>query len=685
MMIMNKKTIDVRNDFMNKNYNNETVNGEKTLDYINTTTDAALKINYHVGVFSSVINLVLYHIMANHKADALHQLQKAEELMTTYDLSKTELLNLHRIHSIYFTEITYDLESAIEHSQKAMQLAEELGLKDIQMRIKANMAVINQSLGFNEIAADYLNESIAYAELIKDDHHLTYYYLNMGIICFALNQFDKSESYHKRSLQLAKEYHNLPVTQEASAGLSQLYIKQSRYKLALETLSDSKLITSNRKTTKYDMNIILSLAQLHMAQEKFQEAYDILIKYEHKLDEIEHKPTQTEYYELASKVASQLADYQTAYEYMLKYQAIYEEVTTINSEKLMNKVIQNQYKKALNRLENIANIGREITTLDDLCDVLMEVKKILSNLMTIDSIGIGKYDHEQIIYDHFYSEGVLLDPIVLNVNDESSLAAWCIRNNKPIIVNDLDEDSKIYTNRPLIKKGVYNNIRNNHINALMYMPLVVKNEVLGVFTLQSTEKFAYTQEDMEMFKIVSSYVAIALKNITQAKTLEKLSITDSLTCIMNRRGFTDYFTDMMRLGSQLTSIGMLMIDLDYFKKINDEHGHLTGDLMLQAIARILKDTESKHICPARLGGEEFGFILINMSEEAVMTFAEEIRSRIMSLRIVKQQHNISVTTSIGVSYNSYNTNLDFKICYHEADSALYEAKENGRNQVVLYK
>lgn len=172
----------------------------------------------------------------------------------------------------------------------------------------------------------------------------------------------------------------------------------------------------------------------------------------------------------------------------------------------------------------------------------------------------------------------------------------------------------------------------------------------------------------------------------QLKLIEKLSITDELTSLYNRRHFNDVFTrEFSRAKREKRSIAFLMFDVDFFKAYNDTYGHQKGDMALKEIGRLLNDFSKRGSDFAfRLGGEEFGMIFSEKSFEEAVTFAEKLREEVEDLGILHSSSTISdlLTISIGLVYFESVGNINENHVYKQVDENLYKAKESGRNKVV---
>jgi diguanylate cyclase (GGDEF)-like protein len=186
-------------------------------------------------------------------------------------------------------------------------------------------------------------------------------------------------------------------------------------------------------------------------------------------------------------------------------------------------------------------------------------------------------------------------------------------------------------------------------------------------------------------KIVKLRIRNQIQIINQLRTIERLSRIDQLTNIPNRRSFDERMQMEWKLAlREQTPIGILMIDVDNFKNLNDTYGHQQGDVVLQAIAKIFPlSFRRPGDFAARWGGEEFVVLLPNTTKEGVMDVAEKIRSDIEN-EVIPCENNspLNVTVSIGVN-SVVPSREDYVDAFiSSADKALYTAKKSGKNMVV---
>ncbi len=218
--------------------------------------------------------------------------------------------------------------------------------------------------------------------------------------------------------------------------------------------------------------------------------------------------------------------------------------------------------------------------------------------------------------------------------------------------------------------------------AIIVEPIVYKNTVLGVILLASLRP--YEEQVLEELKVYTHGLSLGMHNAIIHDKLEQLSVLDPLTKIYNIRfgieRLKEEFDRSVRIKNPL---GVLMLDIDHFKKINDTYGHLVGDQVLISITNIIRDNIRKGDIFVRYGGEEFLVILPGASNEGLRKTSEKIRRYIEENTIQYNSQSIKITISIGgTSYPEYDAE-DFEKLIEQADGNLYQSKDSGRNRTTI--
>lgn len=228
--------------------------------------------------------------------------------------------------------------------------------------------------------------------------------------------------------------------------------------------------------------------------------------------------------------------------------------------------------------------------------------------------------------------------------------------------------------------------------SILSLPLLRNQKLEGILLLTSKKKNFFKDYQIKILELICSYFIVSLEKARYVEKAKHSSERCGLTGLYNYRYFDEYLTKMMDdLKSQnISDLSLIMLDIDYFKRINDNYGHQSGNDILCGIADLLHREISSQGTIARYGGEEFVILLPNYSKEAAMNVAEHLRKSIeqqpfeISPDLIEDvsQMVVHVTASIGVS-SAFEDADDGPSLLRNADHAMYiGAKQNGRNRVA---
>lgn len=208
------------------------------------------------------------------------------------------------------------------------------------------------------------------------------------------------------------------------------------------------------------------------------------------------------------------------------------------------------------------------------------------------------------------------------------------------------------------------------------------DDVFINFATWSINAYTFMLGAVSQFFISSLFVLMLSYRLNQ--NLESIATIDSLTGVLNRRGLEDAAFKMQGICKRINlNMAILVIDMDHFKKVNDKYGHLFGDEVLKDLTQTIADILRSGDVLGRYGGEEFLVFLPNTNEKDATNLAERIRIGVEKALYTVNHKTIKGTVSIGVA-DSVRAGYDFKGLVAAADSALYMAKNSGRNRVVSY-
>jgi diguanylate cyclase (GGDEF)-like protein len=190
------------------------------------------------------------------------------------------------------------------------------------------------------------------------------------------------------------------------------------------------------------------------------------------------------------------------------------------------------------------------------------------------------------------------------------------------------------------------------------------------------------EDDREVLRSLAAQTTLALENVDLHFQVQRQAVTDELTALANHRRFQELLaTEMDQVRRYRYPVGLIMLDVDDFKTVNDTYGHPQGDVVLREVARVVRESSRETDAPARYGGEEMSVILPHTDLEGAIAIAERIRTSIEALQIplIDSRGSLRVTASLGVAACS-DGNKDALI--GSADAALYTAKRQGKNRTV---
>ncbi|MDD5428331.1 MAG: sensor domain-containing diguanylate cyclase [Candidatus Omnitrophica bacterium] len=250
---------------------------------------------------------------------------------------------------------------------------------------------------------------------------------------------------------------------------------------------------------------------------------------------------------------------------------------------------------------------------------------------------------------------------------------WVLKNRKSLIVEDVVTDFRFSTDKQGDLKKIF--------RSLIATPLVSGDKVIGILRMDSARKVAYTQDDLRLLDIIADLGAISIENALLYARTQELAIIDSMTGLAVRRYFLERLhAEVKRTAMKKGKMSLVMLDIDHFKKYNDQFGHAAGDIILKHIAKTINSMIREGDIAARYGGEEIVIMLCGRSKNEAALEAEEIRKAVKESPIMLRRHSADVTVSMGVSgYPEDASSAEALI--RLADERLYKAKAQGRDRV----
>lgn len=266
-----------------------------------------------------------------------------------------------------------------------------------------------------------------------------------------------------------------------------------------------------------------------------------------------------------------------------------------------------------------------------------------------------------------------LDSERITVPEGSGIVGASIENNETILINNPYEDERFNSNVDKETGFV--------TKSILCVPVTNGcGEVIGAYQainkIGEDEESEFDAQDIKRLALAAAYCGKTL----EAQLLREQSQIDQLTGLRNRRGFYDYYENNLASMDVSQRAGIVVCDIDFFKKVNDTYGHNVGDAVLVFVADTMQKVVGKAGEVFRWGGEEFIILFKGCDKEETAKYAEELRCTIKDSECHCENQVIKITMSFGVSEIDKNISSEKNV--KSADDKLYTAKQTGRNKVV---
>ena len=482
---------------------------------------------------------------------------------------------------------------------------------------------------------------------------------HLGRIESRLGNTQRAETLHTMSLQLVDQNQSPPLRCRVVMLLADFSRSLGRKDRALDLYLQALRIAQTIGTRHYAARLNRSIAEMYEEEGRLQDA---LTAYKRCMA-------------FQNDVVNDAADL-----YMQEFERDHE---------------SDRLRIANERIETTSEIAREVTSNLDIDDILDAIYPRIERIMQADMAEIALADHDREVLDvrAVFASRKERWRYELSFDDISTPVTAVVAKRRPVIIDDFNECTDTYV------QSTRRSGDPPRVCSAVYLPLLIRGRLVGVFAVQSTTSRAFSAPDVRLLTTLAAFIAAAVDNALVLREVTALShevqeeknelqrayerITmvanhDDLTGLANRRMFYELF-DLHRshANERGSRMALIFLDLDRFKPINDTYGHESGDLVLIEIGCRLKSATRAEDIVARIGGDEFVVIVPNIPDvAAVRSIADKIRRR-LSKPIVLVNESVSVGASIGIAcYPDDGDTSDDLL--RIADTAMYAEKGNRR-------
>ncbi len=337
-----------------------------------------------------------------------------------------------------------------------------------------------------------------------------------------------------------------------------------------------------------------------------------------------------------------------------------------------------ELERKIRELTVFHEVGKALTSTLDINRILETIMQQISSLFHPDTWSLLMVDEEaqELRFEIAVGEAAeKLRDIRLKLDE--GIAGWVVRNNLPVYVPDTTKDERF-------SKRV-DDLTMLATHSIACIPVRGREGVLGVIELiNCPQPLRFEEEDLFLLQALADYAAIAIENARHVQRIHELTITDDCTKLFNARHLYSVLDAEIHRSTRYNyEFSLLFIDLDYFKHVNDVHGHLVGSKLLAELGQVIQ----KHLrlidLAFRYGGDEFVILLPQTTKSAAILVAKRLHALMCKhVYMVEEGLNLHITSSLGVA--SFPADATTKAdLIGLADQAMYEVKKHSRNNIAV--
>ncbi|MBE6022873.1 MAG: GGDEF domain-containing protein [Cellulosilyticum sp.] len=625
-----------------------------------------------------------YALLSGMLNDAIKMGEEALEIFKTQE----ELIGLIEVKGQLLSAYTLkgEWEQANLYRQKIASKRQEVDEPNLQ--IQMTLGIVKFYIAIKDYKS--AKESLQYIQdraqwlTPKDEVQLNILYL---MLYLEENRLEKAREYGNKAYNLVADFKEEGTQLYEVGEVLRLRGKlNGARKLQMQAEKDFK--TALKMSVLYKEVVIktyIDWGKYLIEEEQLEEAKKQLMKASEQAKEMEASYLLVEVYSLLKDIYEKTSQWEAA-DQMLQSIEKEQKQMSVPIQEVIHKessieetaIEQNAYQEAYGQLQKIARLGSKLTSNLSLENLEEAIKEELKDLMPIDVMGIGMMENGKLQYNLYdLQEGWLPSNNDL-LRYTARLADYCTQYQLDLVINNGNFEEYSL-------KKIINSKTGMQLKSMIVMALKVEHQVVGVVAIGSYEPGAYSPKDIEMAKIVASYLGFTLKNTSLCQEIQYLTEHDKLTGLLSR-------TVVLKNGEKLfkenhrkhQQTAIMMLEVDAFKRMNQKYGYTLGDEILSSIGEIIQAHMPTENEVGRYGGKAFIAIFNNLTGQEAMQIGEEIRKQLEEMTFeTKKEKDIKVTLSGGLYMcNEYTLNFDDAIRF--ADHALYRAKLLGGNCIVNY-
>ena len=335
---------------------------------------------------------------------------------------------------------------------------------------------------------------------------------------------------------------------------------------------------------------------------------------------------------------------------------------------LQNAQLHSEERRRAAQLEAINALSRNTTAVLDVDELLEKSCETILQAFPVDHVAILLLEEKSLVLRAHKGKLTLRFPERGEIPPGTGLTQRAVESRRPIVENDV---SAVAGYVPGFAET----------RSEMCLPLISTGETIGVLTLESTKPGAFTANDVQPLESVADICAAAIQNARYFDRIRQMAYVDGLTGIFNRRYFEMRVTEEIERARRYdNTLSLVMVDIDHFKRLNDEFGHLLGDEVLRQVSNVFGQNLRKSDIVCRYGGEEFVLVMPQTPSEQAGSATDKLRKTVENWTFPGVARPVTISAGVA-TFPADGDDRDGLVA--AADRALYAAKQGGRNRVVM--
>jgi diguanylate cyclase (GGDEF)-like protein len=654
---------------------------------------------------------------------AIASFQKALDAFTALEDNVGVMKSLNALGVAYYDLGRYD--RAMDYYTRSLEDARRWGNRWREAVTLSNIGEVCLNLGELKEALDYFLRAY---ETVPDDREaelVSNILLNIGTTFQRMENWPLAREFTEKALVVGNEAGDRLIEARCLLALGRIAHTSDDAAGAESSFLKALEVAGKLKSEKIKVEVLLELGSLHAAANRPQKALECYDAALLGAERLSAKDLIHQAYERLSEAHEALQDYKTALDYYRRFARYERELLGEDTtRKIKNITVQYEIEKSrqeaeIYRLRNtelkektealeeangqivsILELGRRITSSLDFDTVVSTLYESLERRLDVTVFGIGIHDEAEgaLEWRAFIEHGKRIHRHDQRLDYRRSYGAWAIHNRKTVFISDSEAEAKFYLPGGRTSQG-------KPAASLVFVPLMIEERVIGVLTLQSYTKNAYTEKHRGFLETLGPYISIAIENslihdrvedlnrviLGEKAELEQATLRishlanhDSLTGLPNRRLLFELLQKSFDIALRSHSrVGVVYVDLDNFKPINDSFGHYAGDCALVSLAERLRAILRASDTVARVGGDEFIVVLTNVQDRDAIDLAAKKILEECNRPLLLEGKECRMGLSMGIAvYPDDGDGIEDLVGH--ADAAMYRIKHLNKNGYAFY-